>query len=260
VIVPEYSLDQGEEMNTEEDQSVVTSDMEHVFSDMEHVSFDMELVPCEPRMSHSGSSQLHGNPSSDLEPMQPEGSQDMGYLPDYEPLLPSPAQLTDAIDYPEESSDDDLILVKVTKEVVPVTKKLVRTMSERDSDSEDTNDLDLLRSLPSKKYLIDSSTKQLEGPTERRMNGYVAKYAYSLVDGDPLTFKQAMALPDADEWLKATDDEIQSLNEIETWDLVDMPSGRKPIGTKWVFKRKYKSDGSLDKYKTYLVCTNYSQK
>jgi hypothetical protein len=91
VIAPEYSLDQGEEMDTEEDQSVVTSDMEHVFSDMEHVSFDMELVPCEPRMSHSGSSQLHGNPSSDLEPMQPEASQDMGYLPDYEPLLPSPA-------------------------------------------------------------------------------------------------------------------------------------------------------------------------
>jgi hypothetical protein len=180
-------------------------------------------------------------------------------------LPSSPAQLTDAphrdaIDYPEESSDDDLILVKVTKEVVPVTKKLVRTVSERDSDSEDTDDLDLLRSLPSKKYLIGPSTKQLEGPTERRMIGYVAEYAYSLVDGDPLTFKQAMALPDADEWLKATDDEIQSLNENETWDLVDMPSGRKPIGTKWVFKRKYKSDGSLDRYKARLVCTGYSQK
>jgi hypothetical protein len=92
------------------------------------------------------------------------------------------------------------------------------------------------------------------------MIGYVAEYAYSLVDRDPLTFKQAMALPDADEWLKATDDEIQSLNENETWDLVDMPSGRKPIGTKWVFKRKYKSDGSLDRYKARLVCTGYSQK
>jgi hypothetical protein len=69
-----------------------------------------------------------------------------------------------------------------------------------------------------------------------------------------------MAFPDADEWLKATDDEIQSLNENETWDLVDMPSGRKPIGTKWVFKRKYKSDGSLERYKVRLVCTGYSQK
>jgi hypothetical protein len=151
-------------MGTEEDQSIVSSDMEHVSS-------DMELVPCEPRMSHYGSSQLHGDPSSDLEPMQPEASQDMGYLPDYDPLPSSPAQLTDAphrdaIDYPEESSDDDLILVKVTKEVVPVTKKLVRTVSECDSDSEDTNDLDLLRSMPSKKYLIGPSTKQLEGPTE----------------------------------------------------------------------------------------------
>lgn len=94
-----------------------------------------------------------------------------------------------AIDYSKKSSNDDLILVKVTKEVVPVTEKLIRSMSEWDSDSEDTDDLNLLRSLPSKIYLIGPDKKQFEGPAERRSIGYVAELASSSVDGDPLIFK-----------------------------------------------------------------------
>jgi hypothetical protein len=99
-------------------------------------------------------------------------------------------------------------------------------MSEREDDG-DIDDWDLLMGLPSKRYLKGSNVKKLEGPESRRMIGYVAEHAYSLENGDPLTFKQAMALPDADKWLHATDEEIKSLNENETWDLVDMPTGRK---------------------------------
>ena len=250
VIVPEYSLDQGEEMDIEEDQQVVSS--------------DMELVPCEPNTTSVDSSEHYSDPMSDSEPIESEVSHDVDDLPDSEMISSSPPQLEAApeklaIEYPEESSDDDLILVKTTKEVVPVTKRLVRTMSEREDDG-DIDDWDLLMGLPSKRYLKGSNVKKLEGPESRRMIGYVAEHAYSLENGDPLTFKQAMALPDADKWLHATDEEIKSLNENETWDLVDMPTGRKPIGTKWVFKRKYKSDGSLERYKARLVCTGYSQK
>lgn len=69
-----------------------------------------------------------------------------------------------------------------------------------------------------------------------------------------------MTLPDADKWREATYNEIQYLVENKTWDLDDMLSGRKLIRTKLVFKRNYKSDGFLDKYKARLVCTSYSQK
>ena len=45
-----------------------------------------------------------------------------------------------------------------------------------------------------------------------------------------------------------------------TWKLVDPLIGTKPIGCNWVFKNKYKSDGSLDKHKARIVAKGYSQK
>lgn len=79
------------------------------------------------------------------------------------PQLP-PVPDEAATDYPKGSNDNDLILVNVTKEMVAVTKKPVRIMSKQDNDSEEIDDLDLLTSLLSKKYLIGPNTKQLESP------------------------------------------------------------------------------------------------
>ena len=45
-----------------------------------------------------------------------------------------------------------------------------------------------------------------------------------------------------------------------TWKLVDLPLGTKPIGCKWVYKNKYKVDGSLDKHKAKLVAKGFAQK
>ena len=44
-----------------------------------------------------------------------------------------------------------------------------------------------------------------------------------------------------------------------TWVLSDLPPRKKPIGCKWVYKIKYKSDGILDKYKARLVAKGFSQ-
>ena len=45
-----------------------------------------------------------------------------------------------------------------------------------------------------------------------------------------------------------------------TWELIDLPPGAKSIGYKWIFKRKLKPDGSLDKFKVRLVAKGYTQK
>ena len=50
---------------------------------------------------------------------------------------------------------------------------------------------------------------------------------------------------------------LQSKNG--TWQLIDPPPKRKVIGTKWVYKVKYKSDDSLEKYKARLVAQGFSQ-
>lgn len=45
-----------------------------------------------------------------------------------------------------------------------------------------------------------------------------------------------------------------------TWELVDLPRGCKTIGCRWIFKKKLKPDGSIDKFKARLVAKGYKQK
>eukprot|EP00253_Pinus_taeda_P026805 PITA_26805 len=54
-------------------------------------------------------------------------------------------------------------------------------------------------------------------------------------------------------------DEMTSLHKNEAWDLVELSDGRKPIGSKWVFKKKTNAEGKVEKYKALLVGKGYSQ-
>ena len=62
------------------------------------------------------------------------------------------------------------------------------------------------------------------------------------------------------EWKEEADSEYQSLMENETWKLVKLPTGRKPVGCKWIFKMKCTSDGKVECYKARLVAKGYTQK
>lgn len=42
--------------------------------------------------------------------------------------------------------------------------------------------------------------------------------------------------------------------------MVDLPPGKRAIGCKWVYRTKFNSDGSLDKFKARLVAMRYRQK
>ena len=45
----------------------------------------------------------------------------------------------------------------------------------------------------------------------------------------------------------------------DTWDLVPLPEGKNVVGSRWVFKLKHNSDGSVERYKARLVAQGYSQ-
>lgn len=47
-------------------------------------------------------------------------------------------------------------------------------------------------------------------------------------------------------WKQATDLEMKTLLDNETWTLSELPSGRKLVGCKWVFRIKYKSNGTVE--------------
>ncbi|KAL6318546.1 hypothetical protein AAG906_000624 [Vitis piasezkii] len=80
----------------------------------------------------------------------------------------------------------------------------------------------------------------------------------NLWHGEPQTFKEAMN-SEGLMWKEAIKSEIDSILQNHTWELVDLPPGCKPLSSKWIFKRKMKVDGSIDKYKARLVIKGYKQ-
>ncbi|KAK1408324.1 hypothetical protein QVD17_39996 [Tagetes erecta] len=61
-------------------------------------------------------------------------------------------------------------------------------------------------------------------------------------------------------WVTAMNKEMEALNRNNTWELVDLPPDRKPIGCKWVFKIKHDPSGEISRYKARLVAKGYSQR
>jgi hypothetical protein len=55
------------------------------------------------------------------------------------------------------------------------------------------------------------------------------------------------------------EEEYESIMKNNTWELNELPKHKKPIGCKWIYQPKIKSDGSIDKYKARLVAKGYSQ-
>ena len=58
----------------------------------------------------------------------------------------------------------------------------------------------------------------------------------------------------------AMNDEMEALNKNDTYEITELPPGRKAIGNKWVWKIKFKSNGEVDRYKARLVVKGCNQK
>lgn len=88
-----------------------------------------------------------------------------------------------------------------------------------------------------------------------------AEFGFNVSERDvgPMTYEQAISSPNVTIWKKAMKSEIDSLNLNETWELVDLPKGKKPISNKWIFKTKVDANGNVDKHKARLVVRGYSQ-
>lgn len=55
-------------------------------------------------------------------------------------------------------------------------------------------------------------------------------------------------------------EEMNSLQKNLTWDLVDCPIGKKPMGCRWIYTVKYKADGGIvERFKARLVAKGYTR-
>ena len=80
------------------------------------------------------------------------------------------------------------------------------------------------------------------------------------IEDEPKTLSEALASRDSAFWQEAVNDEIDSIMSNNTWILVDLPPGSKPIKNKWVFRRKFNFDGSIQTFKARLVAKGFAQK
>ncbi|KAI5316951.1 hypothetical protein L3X38_036658 [Prunus dulcis] len=100
----------------------------------------------------------------------------------------------------------------------------------------------------------------------------IGEVELKMTSGKALILKDVRLVPDnlknsevamsvgAPFWKDAINDEFQSIIQNNTWMLMNLPVGNKVIECKWVFRKKLKLDGSIDKYKARLVAKGFTQK
>jgi hypothetical protein len=116
------------------------------------------------------------------------------------------------------------------------------------------------------KHTLESNHEEIHSDAPRRSKrqktakSFGDDFTIYLIDDAPKTITEAFLSPDADDWKEVVRSEMDSILSNGTWELVERPYGCKPVGCKWVFKKKLKPDGTIDKYKAHLVAKGYTQK
>jgi hypothetical protein len=122
------------------------------------------------------------------------------------------------------------------------------SIEEHESEEEDPHTLVLRR-----------SDRERRIPERYSPSDFCSNFALSITDDDPRTVREAVDSEDGNIWKRAMEEEMASLGKNEAWDLVYFPTGRNPIGSKWVFKKKLNAEGKVEKYKARLVGKGHSQ-
>jgi hypothetical protein len=79
----------------------------------------------------------------------------------------------------------------------------------------------------------------------------------SILSSVPSSIRATLVDPN---WRRAMEEKFAALIANNTWDLVPPPIGFNVVTSKWIFKNKFNSDGSLKRYKARWVLLGFTQR
>ena len=125
----------------------------------------------------------------------------------------------------------------------------------------DSATLDALTYYPN----LRRSTRQTAGVAPDRLGFDTASVVIQSEVGNehvtaPNSYAEAVIGTDADKWQASMQEEIDSLNDMGTWELTKLPKGRKAIKNRWVYSVKCDERGRPQRLRSRLVAKGYSQK
>jgi hypothetical protein len=159
----------------------------------------------------------------------------------------------------KEKQSGDAQQVELETSVIPI--KTVQTIpTEGDSDESSDEEDATTPATTQQESIATSKPKRVIKKPARYCN--MVAYALPVIDdGIPYTYKEAVQSVESAKWKEAMDEEMKSLHKNQTWDLVQLPKGKKTIGCKWVYAKK---EGNPEKdnirFKARLVAKGYAQK
>lgn len=143
---------------------------------------------------------------------------------------------------------------------VPVTPERSNTVTASNSDTPTDS-----TSLETGEHSVYSETSSSDGQNFRLISDIYDETQEIELENEllllgidePSNYSQAA---EEQAWVEAMKSEIDAIERNKTWKLVELPSGAKPIGLKWVYKLKRDTDGKILKHKARLVAKGYVQK
>ena len=97
---------------------------------------------------------------------------------------------------------------------------------------------------------------QLKRSTRERQPSrrYISDEYFLLFDGgDPENYQKVLLHDEKKEWLRAMHEEMKSFHKDNTYELMELPKGKRALKNKWVLKRKPEPNRSQPRYKVRLV-------
>ena len=92
---------------------------------------------------------------------------------------------------------------------------------------------------------------------DRKQTDFFGNRVSVAISNEPTTFDEATSCPEKAKWTEAMNKEMQSLKDNDVWELTTLPSGKKTVGSKWVYPGK---EAKIERYKARLVAQGYNQK